>query len=249
MKIHLHFLPEDSFGLQVLSLPASVCVCAYVCQSQPCRQDNTSPIQARIIKFGLEVENTLIKTHIVLGGDQRWYPRSNLKMKTLLHFQLVHTITHHLFNLESRNLVQWCTIPWWRSLLYLRLIDVYLHINFDIFVKLIFIVFVLYSMRTSLRILVGPLLATNCSSLLFWLKVVLSFDCVYNLNHTWDARMHVSVLHWQAASHPICDQCQIIATRCSYCSINPLLIMSLIIVLTSQHGCTPHSEMQHLQVW
>ena len=51
------FLPEASFGLWVLSLPASVCapVCASVSPSvrhQVCSCDNSSPVQARITKFG-----------------------------------------------------------------------------------------------------------------------------------------------------------------------------------------------------
>ena len=38
------FLPEASFGLRVLSLPASVCVCVClsVCQSRVCPRDNSS---------------------------------------------------------------------------------------------------------------------------------------------------------------------------------------------------------------
>ena len=43
------FLPEASFGLRVLSLPASVCPSVH---HQVCLCDNSSPIQARITKFG-----------------------------------------------------------------------------------------------------------------------------------------------------------------------------------------------------
>ena len=43
------FLPEASFGLQVLSSPASVCVCVKsVCQSLACPRDNSGPVQARV---------------------------------------------------------------------------------------------------------------------------------------------------------------------------------------------------------
>ena len=53
------FLPEASFSLRVLSLPASVCVCVCVsvCVRQPpdCPRDNSSPIQARITKLGPEM--------------------------------------------------------------------------------------------------------------------------------------------------------------------------------------------------
>ena len=53
------FLPEASFGLQVLSSPASVCLCVCLCvcvyQSPASPYNNLSPIQARITKFGPEV--------------------------------------------------------------------------------------------------------------------------------------------------------------------------------------------------
>ena len=63
------FLPEASFGLRVLLSPASVgqCVCVY--QSWACPHDNSSPVQARITKFGPKVQNTLVKFPI-FGNDQ-----------------------------------------------------------------------------------------------------------------------------------------------------------------------------------
>ena len=50
------FLPEASIGLQVLSLPASVCPFVrqsvrYSVRHQVCPRDNSSPVQARITKF------------------------------------------------------------------------------------------------------------------------------------------------------------------------------------------------------
>ena len=54
-------LPEASFGLRVLSSPASVCVCVRVCVCQSVRQslaypsDSSGPVQARIAKFGPKV--------------------------------------------------------------------------------------------------------------------------------------------------------------------------------------------------
>ena len=69
------FLPEASFGLWVLSLPTSVCVCISVsaCQPWACPHDNLWPIQARITKFGSEVQNTLVKITIVLGWNWPWF--------------------------------------------------------------------------------------------------------------------------------------------------------------------------------
>ena len=125
-------LPEASFGLRVLSLPASVCPCVRVSvnpglsqwacphdelspvqvritifgsyihkwlrsilfcgvgrvvdldlQGQiynnskfnpfwACPHHNSSPVQARITKFGSEVQNSLVKILILLGGDWPW---------------------------------------------------------------------------------------------------------------------------------------------------------------------------------
>ena len=43
-----------------------------------CQHNNPSPVQARINKFGPEVQNALVKIPIVLGGDWLWPSRSNL---------------------------------------------------------------------------------------------------------------------------------------------------------------------------
>ena len=82
------FLPEASFGLRVLSLPASVCVCVClsvclsVCQSLACPGDNSGPVQARIAKFGPKMQKTLVMVPIVLGGNWPWPSRSNLTSKS-----------------------------------------------------------------------------------------------------------------------------------------------------------------------
>ena len=78
------FSTKASFGLPVLSLPASVCVCVClcvcqsVCQSLACPRDNSGPFQARITKFGPKIRKTLVKVPIVLGGNWPWPSRSNL---------------------------------------------------------------------------------------------------------------------------------------------------------------------------
>ena len=43
------------------------CVRPSMCQPRPCPSDNLSLIQARITKFGPEVQNTLIKISVALG--------------------------------------------------------------------------------------------------------------------------------------------------------------------------------------
>ena len=77
-------LPEASFRLRVLSLPASVCVsvCLSVCQSLACPRDNSGPVQARTTKFGQKMQKTLVKVPIVLWTDQPWSSRSNLTWKS-----------------------------------------------------------------------------------------------------------------------------------------------------------------------
>ena len=61
----ISFLPEASFGLRVLSSPASVCVC----QSLACPPDSLGPVQARIAKFGPKMQKILVKVLNVLGGS------------------------------------------------------------------------------------------------------------------------------------------------------------------------------------
>ena len=61
---------------------ACVCVCVY--QSLACLHDNSSPVQARITKFGQEKQNTLVKIPIVLRGNWPWPSRSNLTSKSKL---------------------------------------------------------------------------------------------------------------------------------------------------------------------
>ena len=61
---------------------ACVCVCVY--QSLACLHDNSSPVQARITKFGPEKQNTLVKIPIVLGGKWPWPSKSNLTSNSKL---------------------------------------------------------------------------------------------------------------------------------------------------------------------
>ena len=93
-------LPETSFGLRVLSLPASVCmpvclsvcpsvclsvrlsVCLSVCQSLACPRSNSGPVQARITKFWPKMQKTLVKVPIGLWTDRPWPSRSNFTWKS-----------------------------------------------------------------------------------------------------------------------------------------------------------------------
>ena len=84
--------PVLAFGYcHRLRLWVCVSVCMY--QSQACLHDNSSPIQARITKFGPEMQNTLVWVPIVLGDDRSWSSRSNLTWKS--NFTPFWACSHH----------------------------------------------------------------------------------------------------------------------------------------------------------
>ena len=68
------FLPEASFGLRVLSSPASVCVRVCMCV-------NHLLVRA-ITRDPFKLGSTLVKVPIVLGGNWHWPSRSNLTSKS-----------------------------------------------------------------------------------------------------------------------------------------------------------------------
>ena len=59
------------FGLLVLSMPASVCLCGRasecVYQSRACPHDNSPRVQDRITKFGVKVQKILVKLPVFFG--------------------------------------------------------------------------------------------------------------------------------------------------------------------------------------
>ena len=94
------------------------CVCPSV-HHQVCPHDNSSPVQARLAKFGPKMQNTLVTVLVVLGGNRPWPSRSNSTSKLkFTPFWACSTITHHSFKLGSPNLAQRCKIHWLRSLLF-----------------------------------------------------------------------------------------------------------------------------------
>ena len=78
-------------GIVIACVCGSVCVCVY--QSRACPHDNSSPIQARITKFGPEMQNTLVWVPIVFGDDRPWSSRSNLTWKS--NFAPFWAFSHH----------------------------------------------------------------------------------------------------------------------------------------------------------
>ena len=106
-----------------------LCVCISVCPNmcqQSCLHDISSPVQARITKFGSGVEKTLINFPNVEWLTLISNVKFNLKSKFtsfwaclhLSHFQFACTVTHQAFKQGSANLDQRCKIPLLRSLLW-----------------------------------------------------------------------------------------------------------------------------------
>ena len=68
-----------------------------------CPHHNSPPIQARITKFRPEVQNTLVKILIVLGGNWPWPSRSNMTLKVKFSgFTLLEIHYHHITTREPR---------------------------------------------------------------------------------------------------------------------------------------------------
>ena len=115
-----------------------LCVCVYVCvcvrQSSVCPDDNLSPAQATITKFGPEVQNTLIKIPIVFGVHWPWPSRLNWTLKSKFTpfwaCEFVRTINQYQMKWGFPNLDQKCILVLLRSLLILGLIDLDLHFHF-----------------------------------------------------------------------------------------------------------------------
>ena len=64
----LRVLLEVSFGFGYCRcMRLSPCPCVCVFQSLACPRDDSGPVQARIIKFGPKMQNTLVKVPIVSG--------------------------------------------------------------------------------------------------------------------------------------------------------------------------------------
>ena len=120
-------LPEASFGLRLLSLPAcvwlSVCVSVCVCFRQPRTfpRHNSSPVQARNTKnWTKDVKQLGWGPYCFVGAiDIDLQCQIQLRSPNWPLLELVRTITHQPFKLGSPNLNQRCKAPWLRSLLFM----------------------------------------------------------------------------------------------------------------------------------
>ena len=125
--LHLFlFLPETSFGLWVLSLPASVCVHPSLCLSASF-YTTWCVIIHHSFKLGSPNLDQMCKRPWLryllfckaIGVE--------LKRSNITPFELVCTIAHPPFKLGSLNLDQRCKTPWLRTLSFLGLIGFDLH--------------------------------------------------------------------------------------------------------------------------
>ena len=122
---HKNFYPRPGYFL-VLSLPV-YCVCVSI----TCL--DSGPVQARITKFGPKIQkkpclrSLLLCMCVCVGGgggvDHGLQGQIKLEIQNFPYFELVRTITHHLFKLGSPNLYQRCKTPWMRSLVFWGAID------------------------------------------------------------------------------------------------------------------------------
>ena len=132
------FLPEASFGLRVLSLPASVCVSVRpsvrVCGNHLLVHAITHhPFKLGSPNLDYRCKRPWLRSLLFWGViDLHLQGQIQLQNQKLPHFELVGTITHQLFKLGSSNLGQRCKIPGLRFLIILRLIglDLQSHLQF-----------------------------------------------------------------------------------------------------------------------
>ena len=119
------FLPEASFGLRVLSLPACVCVC--VCLSvnhQLVRAVTHQPFKLESPNLDQRCKRPWLRSLLFFGMiDIELQGQIELKSQNLPHFELVRSISHHKLKSVFPNFGQKCILALLRSLLILGWID------------------------------------------------------------------------------------------------------------------------------
>ena len=125
-------LPEDSFGLRVLSLPASVCLCISPCVIHELVGVITHhPFQLGSPNLEQRCKRPWLRSLLFCGRiNHDLQGQIELQSQNLPHFELVHAITHHQLKLQFPNLEQKCILALFRSILNLGLIRIDLQFNF-----------------------------------------------------------------------------------------------------------------------
>ena len=131
-------------GIVVACVCVSVCSCVY--QSFACPHDNLSSRQARITKFSVRVQNTLVKVPIVLGvirmiyklSDIFWHKITQNNWSDLLKFHFT-KISARLQYLQCVNngdttvlhiaidFMCYCILYWYIRLISIIVVMIYIH--------------------------------------------------------------------------------------------------------------------------
>ena len=134
IKFYISFvLPEASFGLQVLSSPASVPMCLCVCASGCVNHLLVRVITRDQFKLGLPNLDQRCKRpssrSLLFFRAIDYDLQGQIQLKSIIypHFELVLTLTHYPFKLGSPNLNQRWEIACLRTLLFWVTIDPDLH--------------------------------------------------------------------------------------------------------------------------
>ena len=131
------FLPEASFGLRVLSLPASVCVCVCVSVCMCVNHEFVRAITHHLFKLGSpnldqRCKRPWLRSLLFLGViDLDLQGQILLQSRILPHFEFVRAIIIERLKLKSPCLGQKCILIWFRSLLILGLINLELQLHFN----------------------------------------------------------------------------------------------------------------------
>ena len=127
------FLPKGSFGLRVLSLPVSVCVCVFVCGNHKF----FCVITHHPFKLGkanldqIEVQNKLVKIPIVLWDIWPWPLRLNWTPKSkFTQFWACPCHNSPPIEVTISKFIQKCILALFRSLPISDLIEIDLQFNF-----------------------------------------------------------------------------------------------------------------------
>ena len=87
-----------NFGLRVLLLPASMCVC--VRQYRACMRHNLSLVKARTAKFGLDVHLSWLRS-ILFWRAINLEHQIKFKLKSKFHYALFHRQSKHIHPLHA----------------------------------------------------------------------------------------------------------------------------------------------------
>ena len=127
------FLPEASFGLRVLSLPASVRPSVSPSVTKFVRAITHYPFKLGSPNLDQRCKRPWLRSLLFCGTiDRKLQGQMALQSQNLPHFEFVHAITRYQLKLQFPNLEQNCILALIRSSLIVGLIEIDLQFNFSI---------------------------------------------------------------------------------------------------------------------